>query len=105
MDPSKRNRGAPLESGHTSLNISLTHRFRAFVDGQVARGGFRTAAEYMRHLIREDERRQRQEDDLEASLLDAIERLERGDGTEVSREWVAKKKSALTRRIEQARSE
>ena len=37
----------------TTLNISLPDSLRQFVEAQVERGGYSTASEYIRHLIRE----------------------------------------------------
>jgi antitoxin ParD1/3/4 len=39
-----------------SMNISLPHTLRAYIDGQVAEGRFATASEYVRDLIRADEK-------------------------------------------------
>jgi antitoxin ParD1/3/4 len=37
----------------TTLNISLSEHLKAFVEDQVSCGGFSTASEYVRSLIRE----------------------------------------------------
>ena len=39
----------------TTLNISLPEPMRAYVDQQVAQGGYSTASEYIRQLVREDQ--------------------------------------------------
>lgn len=39
-----------------SMNISLPHRLKAWVEGQVAEGRFSSASEYVRDLIRADEK-------------------------------------------------
>jgi antitoxin ParD1/3/4 len=39
------------------MNISLPDGLKTYVDDQVAGGGFGTASEYMRTLIREDQER------------------------------------------------
>ena len=36
----------------TTLNISLPESMRDFISEQVARGGYSTASEYIRHLLR-----------------------------------------------------
>jgi antitoxin ParD1/3/4 len=41
------------------MNISLPETLKAFVDEQVAQGGFGTSSEYMRTLIRRDQDRQK----------------------------------------------
>ncbi|MFM9974184.1 MAG: type II toxin-antitoxin system ParD family antitoxin [Beijerinckiaceae bacterium] len=51
-----------------SMNISLPEPLKQFVDGQIAKGRYSSASEYMRELIRADEKR-KAEDELEASLL------------------------------------
>jgi len=41
----------------TSLNISLPENMRAFIEDQVAKGGYTTASEYIRELVRAEQRR------------------------------------------------
>ena len=41
----------------STMNISLPERLKAFVDEQVAGGGFSTSSEYVRELIRRDQGR------------------------------------------------
>ncbi|MDD4888729.1 MAG: type II toxin-antitoxin system ParD family antitoxin [Phycisphaerae bacterium] len=50
-----------------TLNISLPDSLREFVDKQVAKGGYSTASEYMRELVRKAAR-----DSLEAKLLEGL---------------------------------
>jgi len=64
----------------TSLNISLPEPLRAFVDEKVKTGGYGTASEYIRDLIRRDQA-QAAEERLEALL---IEGLDSGDPVEVT---------------------
>jgi antitoxin ParD1/3/4 len=40
------------------MNISLPATLKQWVDQQIDRGGFGTASEYMRQLIREEQKRQ-----------------------------------------------
>lgn len=54
-----------------TMNISLPDRLKAFVDGQVAQGRYSSASEYVRELIRADERRKAQEA-LESALLEGL---------------------------------
>ena len=49
-----------------TMNISLPHTLRSFVDEQVASRGYGTASEYVRELLRRDRDRQR----LRGLLLD-----------------------------------
>ncbi len=44
-----------------SMNISLPEPLKDFVDGQIATGRYSSASEYVRELIRDDERRKAQE--------------------------------------------
>lgn len=56
----------------TTMNISLPDSMRAFIEEKVAQGGYSTASEYIRQLVREDQKRAAQER-LEALLLEGIE--------------------------------
>jgi antitoxin ParD1/3/4 len=64
---------------NTTMNISLPDSMKAFVDEQMAADGYGTASEYVRDLIRADQRRS-EEEKLEKLLL---ERLEFGAEREV----------------------
>ena len=67
----------------TTLNISLPEQMRAFIESQVSRGLYSTASDYIRDLIRDDQKRKDQER-LESLLLDA---LEGGGSREVTPEF------------------
>lgn len=54
------------------MNISLPESMRAYVEEQVARGGYSTASEYFRELVRQDQKRKAQEH-LEALLLEGLD--------------------------------
>ena len=60
----------------TTLNISLPDSMRAFIDEQTKTGAYSTASEYLRALVREDQKRRAQEH-LEALLLEGLESGER----------------------------
>lgn len=60
-----------------SLNISLPESMRSFIEEQTRRGGYGTASEYLRALIRDAQKRQA-EDRLESMLLEGI-----GSGTPI----------------------
>ena len=62
-----------------TMNISLPDPMKDFVDGQVASGRYSSASEYVRELIRKDEKR-RAEEKLEAQLLEG---LNSGDRIEI----------------------
>lgn len=55
----------------TTLNISLPESLKSFVEEQVAAGGYSTASEYVRSLIREAQER-RTKAELESKLLAAL---------------------------------
>lgn len=52
----------------TSMNISLPEEMKAFVEEQLAKGGYSTVSEYIRHLIRKDQNRAR----IEAKIIEGI---------------------------------
>ena len=55
-----------------TMNISLPDQLKEFVDHQVGSGRYSTVSEYVRDLIREDEKRAAQEK-LEALLVEGIQ--------------------------------
>lgn len=54
-----------------SMNISLPDPLKQFVDGQIAQGRYSSVSEYVRELIRADEKR-KAEEHLEAKLLEGL---------------------------------
>lgn len=54
-----------------SMNISLPDSMRTYVEEQVANGGYGTASEYFRELVRNDQKRKAQER-LEVLLLEGL---------------------------------
>ena len=54
-----------------SMNISLPDPLKQFVDGQISQGRYSSASEYVRELIRADEKR-KAEEQLEAKLLEGL---------------------------------
>ena len=75
-----------------TMNISLPDQLKEFVDEQVGSGKYSSASEYVRELIRDDERRKAQEK-LEALL---IEGLESGKPSEMTRkDWAEIRREAL----------
>lgn len=76
-----------------SMNISLPDPLKKFVDGQIAEGRYSSVSEYMRDLIRADEKR-KAEERLETLLLEGLN----SDETEFTREdWDAIRKEALAK--------
>jgi len=55
-----------------SMNISLPEPLKRFVDSQIEQGRYSSVSEYMRELIRDDEKRKAQER-LEALLLKGLQ--------------------------------
>lgn len=73
------------------MNISLPDPLKKFVDGQVSTGHYSTASEYVRELIRADEKR-KAEEQLEAMLLEGLNSA----GSELTAaEWAAIRKEYL----------
>jgi antitoxin ParD1/3/4 len=78
----------------TSLNISLPQSLRDYVESQVRDSGYSTPSEYVRSLLREDQKRRAQEK-LEALLLEG---LESGKPIEITPEyWEAKRRQLVER--------
>ena len=83
----------------TSLNISLPQSLKDFVEEQVKAGGYSTPSEYLRELLRQDQKRRAQEK-LEAMLLEGINS---GPPIEVTPEfWEQKRK--LIRKLAAAKA-
>ena len=78
----------------TSLNISLPSSLKEFVETQVQESGFSTPSEYIRNLVRDDQKR-RAEEKLEALLL---EDLNSGEPIEITPEYWEKKRTQLIER-------
>jgi antitoxin ParD1/3/4 len=78
-----------------TMNISLPNPLKDFVDHQIAEGRYSSVSEYIRELIRDDEKR-RAEERLEALLLEGLESeesvLTRGDFDAIRREALAQLK-------------
>lgn len=82
-----------------SLNISLPESMRSFIEDQTQRGGFGTASEYLRSLIRDAQKRQA-EDRLESMLLQG---LDSGKPIDVTPDYWREKKSRLGRTPQRAK--
>src|SRR5437762_2451246 len=75
-----------------TMNISLPDQLKEFVDSQVESGRYSSVSEYVRDLIRIDEKRKTQER-LEALLMEGIQSSE---PTEMTRQdWDDIRKEAL----------
>jgi antitoxin ParD1/3/4 len=56
----------------TTMNISLPENLKGFVDSQVRIGGYSTSSEYIRELIREDQKK-KLEQRLSLLLLEGMQ--------------------------------
>jgi antitoxin ParD1/3/4 len=66
-----------------TMNISLPDPMKQYVEEQVAAGAYSSASEYIRELVRADQKRQAKEQ-LEQTLLQA---LNEGEAVEATPEW------------------
>jgi antitoxin ParD1/3/4 len=76
-----------------SMNISLPDTLKQYVDGQISTGRYSSASEYVRELIRADEKR-KAEEQLEAKLLEGLSSAE---SPLTADDWSAIRKEALTK--------
>lgn len=76
-----------------SMNISLPDPLKQFVDRQIDQGRYSSVSEYVRELIRADEKR-KAEEQLESKLLEG---LNSPDSELTPAEWGAIRKDALAR--------
>jgi antitoxin ParD1/3/4 len=76
-----------------SMNISLPEPLKQFVDGQISTGRYSSASEYVRELIRNDEKR-KAEEHLEAKLLEGLSSTE---SKMTPAAWTAIRKEAMAR--------
>jgi antitoxin ParD1/3/4 len=75
-----------------TMNISLPDQLKEFVDDQVGSGRYSSVSEYVRDLIRDDEKRKAQEK-LEAMLMEGIQS---GKPTEMTRQdWADIRREAV----------
>ena len=86
-----------------TMNISLPDQLKEFVDNQVGSGRYSSVSEYVRDLIRDDEKRKTQEK-LEALLMEGIQssgptEMTRQDWDDIRREALKQFQAAtLTKR-------
>jgi antitoxin ParD1/3/4 len=83
-----------------TMNISLPDPMKEYVEGQVTAGAYSSASEYVRELVRADQKRQAKEE-LEQILLSAINS---GDPIDVTPEMVEQVRSRLRSRAGQRKS-
>ena len=73
----------------TTMNVSLPEKLKEYVDGRVETGGYGTASEYVRDLIRQDLENQRKErhERLDALLLEGLKSMEEEGTFEITDEY------------------
>lgn len=76
-----------------TMNIALPHQMKDFVHAEVSGGGYSSASEYIRDLIRQEQRR-KAEAKLEAMLLEGLD-------SGPMREMTAKEWDTLRDRLKQ----
>ena len=78
----------------TSMNISVPESMKEFIEDEVSSGGYGTASEYVRELVR-DAKKQKEEERIEKLLLEA---LESGPALPMTKkDWEAIKQRGLER--------
>ena len=78
-----------------TMNIALPESMKLFVQERVAQGGYSSVSEYVRELIRSDQKR-RVEERIDALLLEG---LDSGDPIPITKEYWEEKKRKLTERL------
>lgn len=81
-----------------TMNIALPEAMKHFVQDRVSEGGYSSVSEYVRDLIRTDQRR-KAEERIDALLLEG---LDSGPPIPVTPEYWEEKKRRLTERLGKA---
>ncbi len=81
-----------------TMNIALPDSMKQFVQERVSQGGYSSVSEYVRELIRADQKR-RAEERIDALLLEG---LDSGTPIPVTQEYWDEKKRRLTERLSRA---
>jgi antitoxin ParD1/3/4 len=83
-----------------SMNISLPKPMKEFIEIRVKEDHYSTPSEYVRALVRDDQKR-REEQKLEAMLLES---LQSGEAIDVTPEYWDKKRQSLLQRFDKGNS-
>jgi antitoxin ParD1/3/4 len=73
------------------VNISVPDQMKEYIDERLLDGNFSTASEYIRNLVREDQKKQVQEK-LETLLLAG---LEGGESIDITDEYIKQKRADI----------
>ncbi len=84
----------------TSFNISMPKALKQYIEEQVAGGTYSTPSEFVRELIREDQKR-RTKEEIEAALLQG---LRSGPAVEIDATYWARRRKELRERHRPARA-
>jgi antitoxin ParD1/3/4 len=79
-----------------TMNVALPESMKQFVQERVSQGGYSSVSEYVRELIRADQKR-KTEERIDALLLEG---LDSGEPILVSGEYWEEKKRKLTERLD-----
>ncbi|MFY8107126.1 MAG: ribbon-helix-helix domain-containing protein [Elstera sp.] len=84
----------------STLNISMPEAMREYIETQATRGHY-SASEYVRHLIREDQKRQSEDERklLWEYLALCAQQLDEGDTVEITADEVLARGRARRQRI------
>ncbi len=80
-----------------TMTISLPDTMREFVESEVTSGEYGSASELFRELVRERQKRKKQEH-LETLLLEG---LESGQAVEVTPDYIKQRRQSLRRKLEE----
>ena len=83
----------------TSFNVSMPKALKQYIEEQVAGGTYSTPSEYVRELIREDQKR-RAKEKIESALLEG---LRSGPAVEIDGTYWARRRKELRERHRSAR--
>ncbi len=77
-----------------SLNLPLPDSIQKFINEQVAIGGYSNAAEYILHLIRQEQARAAPVESLLLAGLDS------GNSIEITEDWWEQKRAQLVQKLD-----
>lgn len=83
-----------------TMNISLPDSMKQYVEDQVAAGEYSSASEYVRELVRTDQRRQAK-DALERSLIQA---MAEGEAVEADDAWWVALRKDVAKKVTQPKA-